>query len=371
MKALILKIFVLLITFCPVYSQNTLDERIPVRGLCVKAPNTNELDRFVTFIDEELSRLQTNLLILRVDYGYQYTRHPELADADGLTAEQVKKLVAVCKKHGIRLIPQVNLFGHQSWHGTISNLLREYPQFDETPWVELPKGEYKWPNEDGLYCKSYCPLHPEVHKVVFELVDEIVTIFEADAFHAGMDEVFYIGEEKCPRCNGHDKAQLFADEVRKIRNHLAAQGKELWIWGDRLIDGKTTGIGMWEASMNNTHRAIDLIPKDVVINDWHYERADPTAVIFATKGFRVATCPWRNSTVAKKQLQQILSLREEATPVLKDRYLGMIQTIWTGNTNFLDLYYGVKKNQDPNGDQAGCFKELFAEIAKLDGDLKE
>lgn len=36
------------------------------------------------------------------------------------------------------------------------------------------------------------------------------------------------------------------------------------IWGDRLIDGKTTGIGAWEASMNNTYRAIDLIPKDVL-----------------------------------------------------------------------------------------------------------
>ena len=31
---------------------------------------------------------------------------------------------------------------------------------------------YEWPNPDGLYCKSYCPLHPEVHDVVFALVDE-------------------------------------------------------------------------------------------------------------------------------------------------------------------------------------------------------
>jgi len=28
------------------------------------------------------------------------------------------------------------------------------------------------------------------------LVDEIVTVFEADDFHAGMDEVFYIGDEQ-------------------------------------------------------------------------------------------------------------------------------------------------------------------------------
>jgi len=52
--------------------------------------------------------------------------------------------------------------------------------------------EYKWPNDDELYCKSYCPLHPEVHDVVFDVVGELTDVFEASAFHAGMDEVFYI-----------------------------------------------------------------------------------------------------------------------------------------------------------------------------------
>ena len=352
----------------PAVAQTSLDSILPVRGLCIKAPSADELDRFVKFIDEELSPLRVNLLILRVDYNYQYQRRPELANADGLTQAEVKQLLAICRKHNIRLIPQVNLLGHQSWHGKISNLLSVYPEFDETPWVELPKGEYVWPNADGLYCKSYCPLHSEVHQVVFDLVDEIVEVFEADAFHAGMDEVFYIGEEKCPRCSGRDKAELFAGEVIRIRNHLAQSDTELWIWGDRLLDGKTTGLGMWEASMNNTHRAIDLIPKDVVINDWHYERADPTAALFAAKGFRVTTCPWRTASVAKTQLKQILDFRASATPIMKDRYLGMLQTIWTSTANFLDIYYGLKENRDPRGDQVGCFRELFVEIGKLTGE---
>ncbi|MDH4090521.1 MAG: hypothetical protein OEV74_21405 [Cyclobacteriaceae bacterium] len=46
---------------------------------------------------------------------------------------------------------------------------------------------------------------------------------------------------------------------------MAEKNRELWIWGNRLLDGKTTGLGMREAAMNNTHRAIDMIPKDVVI----------------------------------------------------------------------------------------------------------
>ena len=99
-----------------------------------------------------------------------------------------------------------------------------------------------------------------------------------------------------PDVPGRDKAELFAGEVTAIRNHLADKGRQLWIWGDRLIDGKTTGMGMWEASYNNTYRAIDMIPKDVMICDWHYERADQTPVYFAMKGLTgghlsLARCP--------------------------------------------------------------------------------
>ncbi len=50
-------------------------------------------------------------------------------------------------------------------------------------------------------------------------------VFEADAFHAGMDEVFYIGMDECPRCNGKDKAKLFADEVNLISGHLQSRGQ--------------------------------------------------------------------------------------------------------------------------------------------------
>lgn len=247
----------------------------------------------------------------------------------------------VCQKHGIRIIPQINLLGHQSWAGSTGNLLKVYPEFDETPSVKMPEN-YKWPNEDGLYCKSYCPLHPGVHEIVFDIMDELLDVFEASDFHAGMDEVFYIGEEECPRCAGRDKAELFAGEVWRIRNHLAEKERNLWIWGDRLLDGKTTGLGMWEASMNNTHRAIDMIPKDVFICDWHYERADKTAVYFAMKGLKVATCPWRDPEVARIQVQDMIGFRNTATPEMKKNFQGIILTYWSSAESFMNNFYDGK-----------------------------
>lgn len=340
------------------------DSLLPVRGFCIGAPRPSELARFLTFVEKELATRQVNTLVLRVDWNYQFVSHPELRDSAALSKQQVQQLVKLCKRLNIRLIPQINLLGHQSWADETHNLLRVYPQFDETPQVKMPE-KYVWPNPDGLYCKSYCPRHPEVHKIVFELVDEICDVFESTAFHAGMDEVFYIGEQQCPRCNGADKAELFAAEVTKIRQHLAQKNRQLWIWGDRLLDGKTTGLGMWEASFNNTYRAVDMIPKDVMICDWHYERPDKTPVYFAMKGLNVITCPWRMPGNAVAQLKDMLQFRESATADMKPRFQGMMQTIWSGAGAFMDEFYGVRKDpKDTVNTSANCYRTLFAEIAK-------
>lgn len=344
---------------------NSLGTILPIRGLAIAAPGNEHLDLFLKFIEEDLAPAHFNLLILRVDWNYAYESHPELRDPNPLTKTDVKKIVAVCKKNGIQIAPQVNLLGHQSWAKTTNALLREYPEFDETPHVKT-ENYSGWPNPDGLYCKSYCPLHPGVHKVVFAVVDELMDAFETNTLHAGMDEVFYIGDEKCPRCGGLDKAELFAGEVTKIRNHLAHDGRRLMIWGDRLIDGKATGIGEWEASMNNTHRAIDLIPKDVFICDWHYDRAEPTSVLFAMKGFDVATCPWKNPGVAQQQLADMIDWRENANPGFAHHFQGIIATVWSGTDNFLQSYYNPETYRQEIS-EAVTIRGLMDEYKNLEG----
>lgn len=341
------------------------DKTLPVRGFCIVAPLPRTVDSFVNFINNDLAPRGVNVLVLRVDFNYQYTSHPELRDSIALSKEDVKKIVAACKANNIQVIPQVNLLGHQSWANKTYNLLKKYPEFDETPSVIMPL-KYEWPNADSLYCRSYCPLHPGVHAVVFSLIDEICDVFEANAFHAGMDEVFYIGDSKCTRCSGRDKAALYAGEVTVLRDHLAASKKELWIWGDRLLDGNTTGLGMWEASKNNTWAAVDMIPKDVMICDWHYERADKTPVYFAMKGFHVITCPWRDAAVANRQLADIIAFRNESTGDMKPRFGGMMQTVWTSNSNFLKGYY-ENKIDTVRGTKTEwyCFRELYKSIGRL------
>jgi Glycosyl hydrolase family 20, catalytic domain len=355
----------LLLSVLSLSAQEKLDSILPVRGFCIDIPRAAGLDSFVNFINEELAPRKVNTLLILVDYRYQFKSHPELSDSFGLTKADVKKIVVACRKNHIRVIPQINLLGHQSWASHTGKLLAAYPQLDETPWIKMPE-KYVWPNADNLYCRSYCPLHPDLHPILFDVIDELCDAFETDAFHGGMDEVFYIGEDKCPRCGGKDKSELFAGEVRAIHDHLAQKGRELWIWGDRLLDGKTTGMGEWEASFNNTYRAVDMIPKDVVICDWHYERADKTAVYFAMKGFRVLTCPWRRPEVTVAQVNDMVGFRQQATTDMKPRYMGLMETTWSRTSNFLKGYYdGKAKPTTDERNSWNCFRVMYDTINKL------
>lgn len=339
-----------------------------VRGFCIGAPSYKQLDRFVSFIDTELAPRKVNVLILRVDYNYRYTSHPEListakrqedsTQSVALTRVELKKIVDACKRNGILLVPQVNLLGHQSGGTKVNPLLINYPQFDETPWINMPT-EYKWPNPDKLYCKSYCPLHPDVHKVVFDLVDEIMTVCETKHFHAGMDEVFYLGEDKCPRCAGKDRSELFANEVNKIAAHVEAKGGRLWIWGDRMLDSKMTRLGMWEASENDTQRSMDLINRNVVINDWHYDSPALTPLSFAVKGYDVMICPWNKAEVTRLQVADYQAFQKAMQPAIAKKYKGIIQTIWTSAEHFMDTFYGVKPEEGRSTGTVESFKTLF------------
>lgn len=259
-----------------------------------------------------------NLLIVEIDYNYEFASHPELRGEDPVSARTVKEIVRLCREHGLRLVPEFQSLGHQSWAGKIFPLLTRHPDFDETPG--------RFPGNEGIYCRSWCPLHPGVNPIIFDLFDEIIEAFEADALHVGLDEVFLIGSEFCPRCRGRNPAELFARAVNDLYDHLVQKrGREMMIWGDRLLDGVATGYGEWEASTNGTHPAVDWIPKDIIICDWHYEvmpgAAYPSVPFFLEKGFRVLPTSFKNVRTVEALIDDSLKYKNE-------RMLGHLCTIW-------------------------------------------
>jgi glycosyl hydrolase family 20 len=342
---------VLLAGFALQSSAKTPLQPLPIRGLHLSAPSPNGLPAFEKFIREDLPKEGVNTLLLEFDYGFHSDLHPEVGDGP-LTKAQIGDLATACESVHIRLIPQINLLGHQSWAAHTDQLLTAHPEFDET------RGKY--PGNKGIYCRSYCPLAPGLHTVVFDLIDELADACRATAVHVGMDEVFILCDKDCPRCHGKATADVFAGEVTALHDHLKSKGREMWMWGDRYLDGRSNGLGEWEASTNGTQSAIDMVPKDIVICDWHYDNAEPTAAYFALHGFRVLSCPWRKTSVALGELSMVQSIRQNANPDIAKNCVGMLHTTWCGANDFVDAYHGKTVRSGQTRETAQCFKDLFA-----------
>jgi hypothetical protein len=312
-------------------------ETRPWTGVHVGISSPNQA-KALTDVVGKLADLGINVIVAEINYGFEYQSHPELRSGNCCTKEQIRELVDECKAHHVRLIPQFQCLGHQSWSRRTAPLLTKYPQFDETPGL--------YPENKDIYCRSWCPLHPEVNAVIFSLMDELIDAFQADALHVGMDEVFLIGEDACPRCKGKDKAELFAKAVNDYHAFLVDKKKvEMLMWGDRLIDAGKINYGKWESSANGTARAIDLIPKDIIICDWHYEPrpAYESVPMFLEKGFRVWPASWKNAEASKALVDYSLTHKNP-------RMLGHLNTTW-GAVRFPDL-----PTWPPVVYATGCFK---------------
>jgi hypothetical protein len=265
----------------------------------------------------KLAEMGLNVLILEVSYHFRFQSYPKLRQGQQLiTPEGAAKFAAVCRKNGIRLIPQFQCLGHQSWSGTTFPLLTEYPDLDLTPGA--------FPGNKGIYCREWDPLNPKVNEIVFKLIDEILDGFGADAFHVGMDEVFLLGSDKSPSTKGKDPAELFAKVVNDLHGHLVKKRKvEMLMWADRLFDAKKYNWGEWEAAKNGTAAALDRIPKDIILCPWHYERSEkyPSLDLFVSKGFRVLPASWHKLDASR-------ALIEYGQKVQSPKILGHLFTTW-------------------------------------------
>lgn len=330
------------------------------KGIVLTAPLTSELDYVVRLIDEYLAPRGFNLLVLQVRYRYQFKTHPEVWGYDPLSLSDVKKLLDVCKKHGIKLVPKMNLFGHQSGlpntptdgilHGhnveaqdIRDGLLRAYPEFDEQRDMD-----------EIYYARSICPSNNAAKIVVCELIDELMDAFESDTIHIGCDEAFNLGT--CPKCKNHTRGELFSSWVNGINEHVKAKGGSVLMWGDRLLPQNGTPYHGWEACDGvDTYKAIDTVSRDIIVCDWHYDKYDayPSIDIFEKAGFKIMVSPWRN----KEALEAFMSYAKAHDT---GHIQGVLMTTWCGAGDLAKCLLDGQKGAWQHTDEiAATLSEIF------------
>jgi len=273
------------------------------RGIKLLMPSHDEINHFKEFIDTMVF-FRHNTVMLEIGGAMEYKRHPEINEgweeyaqfmsefsgkskkiqeetwhwrknsihsnnggASYLTQEEVKDIIAYCAEREVNIIPEVPSTSHCDY------LLTRHPELAERP--------------EDPYPDTFCPSNADSYKLLFDVLDEVIEVFNPEIINVGHDEYYSINI--CDRCRKRllDNDEIFAEDITKIHDYLAGKGVKTMIWCDKLMnvlteDGQNQGGALnrvykgW--SVNNdfwsvirpTWQARNVIPKDIICMNWYW-----------------------------------------------------------------------------------------------------
>jgi len=121
----------------------------------------------------------------------------------------------------------------------------------------------------------YCPTHPKTRRIVADIVRELLDIYEPRQFHIGHDEIQFAGREQARRCMPAlprtETARGF--RVRRGRDFMDNSRPRESVPGcGATWSPRRNSSAEFTANANGldgeVYRALDLLPRDIVIADW-------------------------------------------------------------------------------------------------------
>jgi len=342
-----------------------------IKAAHLRIREAQSADNLIQYMREGLAPLGINLLCLELNPGYNYRCFPELADGTFGKAEAERVAVAA-KETGIRIVPLFMCLGHQGWRFRKNALLKMHPEFDETP--DIPEdGDAENTPDLEFYCHSWCASNDDVYKFVFPMIDEIMEDFKADCIHVGMDEVFSLAV--CPRCKDKSRAELFSRTVNILHDHIVKKkGRQMMMWADRLNHAEAFGYHAWEGDIWDTWHALDMIPNDILLADWHYEMNEkgfPGIEVLLEKGFTVIPASWRELKQTRFLLDEALKYGKSAKEKGHNGVLaGMMVTCWSeANSELLADLLKLVKSKELN-EEAKDIRGIASSVVYIADKLK-
>jgi hexosaminidase len=246
----------------------------PERGLMIDNGRAFYSRRWLERRIEELGALKLNMLHLHLsdDQGFRIESrtHPEAVTPPALSRRDVRRLVAVARRHHVTLVPEIDAPGH------LTAALRARPdlQLADAAGARRP---------DKLDVTNAA-----ARRFYLDLVDELAPLFPGPTWHLGADEYLgvastaadyarypqleaYADARHGPRANGKDAVLDFVNAVgRRVRAH----GKELRVWSD--------GAGGGSAVRLDARTSVE----------WWEERHSPSVEALVAAGHRVLNTGW-------------------------------------------------------------------------------
>ncbi len=192
--------------------------------------------------------------------AYYYSRyfahdsqHTELAGGSWLTREEIQCIIQECKNRFIEIVPEVQSLSHSYY------LCCAHPEIAE-------RADDPWPD-------SYCPSNPMSYELLFDVMDEVIEVFQPRMMHIGHDEVWTLGI--CPKCRERTGHDLLASDLQRICEFLAARNVRPSMWCDKVMQPNAKPLKGGDDFTGKkwvcpaTQPAVDMIPKNILMWD-HY-----------------------------------------------------------------------------------------------------
>lgn len=266
----------------------------PFRGIYLFVPGRRTLPYFRRFVRDVVALYKLNKLIVEMDAGMQFERHPELnsgwidftkdmkytrrgrpagphgvfqdsgnmdfTDGGVLEKEEVADMVRYARQYYVDVIPEISTLTHSYY------LLTRHRELAEIPSAE-------WPD-------TYCPMNPATYRLVFDVMEEYIEVMKPRMVHIGHDE-WRIPWGLCPSCKGKDPAVLYAQDVNKLYGYLKSHNVEVAMWCDFMLE-RVRGKGFRHARTPQGYsyhmpgalsprQVRQLIPKDILMCNWVWD----------------------------------------------------------------------------------------------------
>lgn len=285
-----------------------------MRGYRVFLPGRDGIDKFKQMIDM-LVYYKYNFIILEIGGAMEYKKHPEINEAwvefcndvrrysgrsneiqhqmydwekdsihcdngDGsfISQEACREIASYCRERGIEVIPEEPTLSHSDYICLAHREIRE--------------------REGDEYPDTYCPSNPKSYELVFDLIDEVLDVFNPRYLNIGHDEVYSIGV--CPKCRGKNPVDLYVSDITKIHDYLASNGVKTMMWGEKLLNvvneqGQNWGgaehlktdieTGESYVYIPALYKCADKLPRDIIMLDWYWFFDPKHDYVFHNNGY--------------------------------------------------------------------------------------
>ena len=155
------------------------------------------------------------------------------------TQDEIREIVEYAKKRGINIVPEIDFPAH------CASALAAY---NHLACRDIPCEVHYFfggtiPKKEGLknWERTLCLGKDEVYQFVYDVIDEVCSLFPFEYFHIGGDEAPTHEWKKCPLCQKKIKDNGLKDEVElqgyftnKVNEHLKKNNKTLIGWNEIL-----------------------------------------------------------------------------------------------------------------------------------------